>query len=181
MKISNPFKDFDAIEYALLGAFIIYLVLPVPMPSFLGSIIDTPVGYILLFLITVFLFFHSKYILAIVFIVVAYELLRRSANHGIKPLSPIPIQGEKVKKVKHVQFTETNNRVDDKKMAFEEIPSRLHDKELTGDFSAQTTLEESIVKTARNNLGDFDFTGAGLLNSSFKPVFDKADGAASYM
>jgi hypothetical protein len=181
MKISNPFTGFDALEYALLGAFIIYLVLPVPMPSFLRSIIDTPVGYISLFLITVFLFFHSKCILAIVFIIVAYELLRRCSVSTSKPLSPIPVPGERVKKVKHVQFSETNNKVDDKKLAFEEIPSRLHDAELTGDFSTQTTLEENVVKTARNNLGRFDFTGAGLLKSSFKPVYDNAEGAASFV
>ena len=150
------------------------------MPSFLGSMIDTSFGYILLFLIAIFLFFHSNYILAIMFIVVAYELLRRSVKSTSKPLSQIPIPEERVKRDKQVRFSETNNSMDDKKLAFEEIPSRLKSTELTGQFPSQMTLEESIVNTARNNLGIFDFSGAGIVNSSFKPVYDKADGASIF-
>jgi hypothetical protein len=182
MNISNPFKNFDTIEYALLATFIIYLILPIPMPSFLGSIIDTSIGYILLFVVAIFLFFHSNYILAIMFIVVAYELLRRSAKSTSRPISHIPIPETRVKRDKQVRFSETNyTNVDDKKLAFEEIPSRLKSTEMTGHFPSQMTLEESVVSTAKNNLGIFDFSGVGIANSSFKPVYDKADGAASYM
>jgi hypothetical protein len=179
----NPFKKFDNIEYALLAAFVMYLVLPIPMPSFLGSMIDTPIGYIALFLVAVFLFFHSKCILAVVFIAVAYELLRRPATAGRRPLPPIPVPAKKVKTAKHVRFSETteNNVLDNKRMAFEEIPSRLKDKRLTGDFSSDATLEESVVKTARNNLGGIRQTETGFVTSSFKPVYDNAEGVGSYV
>jgi len=44
--------------------------------------IDSSLGMLSIFIITVYLFFHVNPILAVVYIFVAYELLRRSANKG---------------------------------------------------------------------------------------------------
>lgn len=83
--IANPFKTFSVIEIALLIVFIIYLVLPIETPSFLTSSINSPITMVVIFAVTVYLFIYSNPILAILYIFVAYELLRRSAS--FKPIT----------------------------------------------------------------------------------------------
>jgi hypothetical protein len=62
-----------------LVIFILYIVLPIQTPDFLAIAIDSSLGMLSIFIITVYLFFHVNPILAVVYIFVAYELLRRSS------------------------------------------------------------------------------------------------------
>jgi hypothetical protein len=83
--LSNPLKSFSIIEIALLIVFIIYLVLPIETPSFLAGSVNSPITMVVIFAVTVYLFLYSNPILAILYIFVAYELLRRSAS--FKPIT----------------------------------------------------------------------------------------------
>lgn len=67
-------------EYVLLVSFILYLVLPVNIPEPIAKFVETPLGIIGLFLITVALFVYVNPILGVLYIFVAYELLRRSSR-----------------------------------------------------------------------------------------------------
>jgi hypothetical protein len=78
--IPNTFKSFSQLEIVLLVIFILYIVLPIQTPDFLAGAIDSSLGMISIFIVTVYLFFYVNPILAVVYIFVAYELLRRSAN-----------------------------------------------------------------------------------------------------
>jgi len=80
MKFTNPFKTFSSVEIALFVIFVIYIILPIRTPMYLAPFIESPFGLILLFLITLSLFLYTHPILAIIYIFVAYELLRRSAK-----------------------------------------------------------------------------------------------------
>lgn len=80
MDIPNMMKSLSTVEMMLLAGFIIYIVAPVSMPSFLAGIFDSSLGMLMLFVMTLFLFFYVNPILGVVFILVAYELLRRSAQ-----------------------------------------------------------------------------------------------------
>lgn len=91
MDITKFFKSFSPIELSLLVVFIIYIVMPIDTPTFLSGLIDSPVGMVTIFAITLYLFFYANPILAIVYIFVAYELLRRSTT--------------KINNVAMVQFT----------------------------------------------------------------------------
>jgi hypothetical protein len=77
---SNPFKSLSQLELILLLIFVIYLVLPIDTPELLSGIIDSPLGMLSLFILGVYLFFNCNPILAIVYILFAYELLRRSSK-----------------------------------------------------------------------------------------------------
>jgi len=81
MNIPDLFKSFSQLELLLLGIFILYIVLPIQTPSFLSGAIHSSLGMLSIFIITVFLFFHVNPVLAVVYIFVAYELLRRSSNN----------------------------------------------------------------------------------------------------
>jgi len=82
MNIPNLFKSFSPLEIVLLVIFILYIVLPIQTPRFLSVMIDSSLGMLSIFIVTIYLFFHVNPILAVVYIFVAYELLRRSANKG---------------------------------------------------------------------------------------------------
>jgi len=80
MEIPKILKSFTNLELILLGCFIIYVVFPISTPPFLAGFIESSLGMLLLFLVTIFLFFYTNPILGVVFIFVAYELLRRSSH-----------------------------------------------------------------------------------------------------
>lgn len=79
MELPTYFKKFSSLEIAVLVIFIIYLVLPLNTPSFMAFYIDTPLAMVLLFVITLYLFFFTNPVLGVLFIFVAYEILRRSS------------------------------------------------------------------------------------------------------
>lgn len=78
--IPNLFKSFSQLEFALLVIFILYIVLPIQTPNFLAGMVDSSLGMLSIFIVTVYLFFNVNPIIAVVYVFVAYELLRRSAN-----------------------------------------------------------------------------------------------------
>lgn len=78
--IPNMFKSFTKLEISLLVIFILYVILPIQTPDFLAGAIDSSLGMLTVFIITVYLFIYVSPILGVVYIFVAYELLRRSAN-----------------------------------------------------------------------------------------------------
>jgi hypothetical protein len=80
MEIPKILKSFTNLELILLGCFIVYVVFPISTPSFLAGFIESSLGMLVLFLVTIFLFFYTNPILGVIFIFVAYELLRRSSH-----------------------------------------------------------------------------------------------------
>jgi len=81
-------EDVKMPEMILMGLFVVYFVFPISTPLALVPWIDSPIGLVILFVIAVSLFLHMAPIVGILFLLVAYELLRR--NHYTAPASPIP-------------------------------------------------------------------------------------------
>lgn len=79
MDITKMFKSFSPLELSLLILFIIYLVLPINTPNCLKGPVESPLGLVTILGVTLYLFFYAKPILAILYVFVAYEILRRSA------------------------------------------------------------------------------------------------------
>ena len=81
MDFQNNIKSFTPIEITLLIIFILFIIMPVQIPVFIGPIVNSPLGILCIFTITLFLFLYSNPILAIVYIFVGYELIRRTSAH----------------------------------------------------------------------------------------------------
>ena len=79
MKFSNFTRGLSPIEIALFVIFVVYLVFPFKTPRAIAPVIGSPLGLMIMFVVVVFLFFHTNPILGILYIFVAYELIRRSA------------------------------------------------------------------------------------------------------
>ena len=80
MNVPSALKSLSNLEISALIVFVFYLVMPIHMPASVASMIDSPLGMASIFFITVYLFLYSNPILAILYVFVAYEMLRRSSN-----------------------------------------------------------------------------------------------------
>lgn len=54
--------------------------MPIPTPNFLAGVLDSSLGMLVLFVVAIFLFFYVNPVLGVVFLFVAYEMLRRSSQ-----------------------------------------------------------------------------------------------------
>ena len=79
MKFSDLYKNATSLEIALFLIFVVYLIFPIQTPAFMAGYVDSPLGMAVLFIVTIYLFFYSIPILGVLYIFVAYELLRRSS------------------------------------------------------------------------------------------------------
>ena len=81
----------------MLALFIIYLVLDIYPPELVASYIDTSLGMVGILLITLYVFINFNPILGVVFLFVAYEIVRRSArvNNRVPMMLHTPYQTKK--------------------------------------------------------------------------------------
>ncbi len=80
MNLPTFLKKFSAIETVLMVLFVLFIIVPVEMPVSLANIVDSPLGMVVLFGITLSLFLYFNPILGVLYILVAYELLHRSSK-----------------------------------------------------------------------------------------------------
>ena len=93
-----PVKVPTKMESVILVLFILYLVLPIETPEVLAFCVDSSLGLLLVFVVAVYLFFHSHPVIAVLFIFVAYELFKRSCKVTNKDKTIMEHTEEQVKK-----------------------------------------------------------------------------------
>jgi hypothetical protein len=71
--------SFSPIEITLLVLFIFYLTFNIETPIVIAEVIESPFGLLTLSVLLMFLFFYGNPIIAVLFVFVAYELLKRSS------------------------------------------------------------------------------------------------------
>ena len=160
------FQKISVPEFALLVVFIVYILFPISTPMEIAPLIDSPLGYVGIFVITLLLFVYTSPILGVLYIFVAYELIRRSSIQGSLRQHPQQLSGEHSTQYMptHVPKVITTQEAKDTEMASMN-PSR------------ETTLEEEIVDL-RAPIGKSD--PVKYTESSFKPVADKLVGASLF-
>lgn len=136
------------LEVVLFVVFVLYLIFPVPTPSFIIQYINSNISIALIIILTLYMLFYTTPVLAILTVFVAYELLRRS-NQGSAP-----------KGVIHHSPSQWQKDAEMRKM----------------NPPAVTTLEEQVISVmAPVGKGEsvlYENT------SSFKPTQDKIAGAS---
>ena len=102
MKLLNTFKKMTKLEVALSILFVLFIILPLNVPDLFANLIDTSLGMIVIFGLAVYMFFHVNPVVAVLFVFVAYELLRRSSNKTGKAIiqKHTPTQQKKDEKMK---------------------------------------------------------------------------------
>lgn len=136
-------------EIVLFILFVLYVVFPMDMPMPIASVIDSALGMVGLFAIAVYMFVYGNPVLGVLFLFVAYELVRRSANTTARTAI--------------IQYTPSQTKKD---AVLTSLNAPLEEK----------TLEEEMVDI-RAPIGKT--SPAEYLESEFKPVTDKLIAGAS--
>jgi hypothetical protein len=159
MKLVDTITSMPPLEMGLLFLFVIYIIFPMHTPASVASMVDTPLGMIVIFCVTLFLFFYTNPILGILYILVAYELIRRSSKTGGLNVNDI---GNGSATTSIIQYTRTQAQKDAEMKAMNPPQSR--------------TLEEEVIQ----NRAPIPHVNAPAGQpSSFKPVCDKTISGAS--
>jgi hypothetical protein len=97
MIFSSYYQSLSKMDFGMLALFIIYLVLDIYPPELVASYIDTSLGMVGILLITLYVFINFNPILGVVFLFVAYEIVRRSArvNNRVPMMLHTPSQAKK--------------------------------------------------------------------------------------
>ena len=107
MILPTFFKKLSIIEMFLMVIFILFIIFPIEIPESFANIIDSPLGMVLIFGITLSLFLMFNPILGVLYILVAYELLRRSSTITARPtmIEYTPTQENKNRELKKMNPT----------------------------------------------------------------------------
>ncbi len=97
MDFSSYYQTLSKMEFGMLALFIIYLVVDIYPPEIIASYVDTSIGMLLVLLTTLYVFMTYNPILGVVFLFVAYEIVRRSArvNNRVPMILHTPSQAKK--------------------------------------------------------------------------------------
>ena len=103
--MDNLFKKDHMGQLVLAILLIIYLIMGYKTPEPVASMIDSLVGKIIIFIIVIYMFMHCHPILAVLALLVAFDLIRRSSSAtGLDALQRFAPSEEK----KSSQFTAFN-------------------------------------------------------------------------
>ncbi len=80
MSYINYLNKIPLVEKILAGLFVIYITMPIEMPSLISNMIDTEFGIVMIFAIALSLFCYTSPIVYVLYLFVAYELIRRSSK-----------------------------------------------------------------------------------------------------
>ena len=130
-------------ELVLVVLFIIYLIMGLKTPEPVAGIVDTLVGKIVIFIMIIYLFMHSNPILAVLALLVGFDLIRRSSMAtGIDALQKFAPSEEK----KSSQFT-----------AFNQFPYTLEQEvvaKMAPIMKSGSSLSQASYKPLLDNLYD---------------------------
>jgi hypothetical protein len=152
MKLSDFTKSLSPLEIATLLVFVIYIIFPFNSPAFLSGVVNTPIGLVVVLVIALYLFFYTNPVLGIVFIFVAYELIRRSSLVKTGAADNYMIRSSPSENQKAIEMNDMN-------------PVRT------------ITLEEDVIaKMAPAQ----DFHHDSAIDTGFKPTTERIVGASVY-
>jgi len=152
MDFKKIFKSLSKLEVLLLIVFIIYIVFPIETPSYLMTSVVSPLGMLIIFITSVYLFFHANSIVAVIYVLVAYELLRRSSQKNGKVI---------LKEYKpHRNPTKNhNNGIANPNSIFN--PSKNN-----GTFDSSLVLENMVPNMNNSNMMNPDLNNIPIITSS---------------
>lgn len=188
MKLPAILKSISLIEIVVIVIFALYIIFPIPTPSGISSYIESPLGMVSIVLVLIYLFINSNPILAVLFIFVGYELLRRSSKSNVL-MNPLEKRIDVRPMVKPSIVTTIQDKPNPDPMPtgtgnnnayiqFTQPDSEREQEMIDANIPLNSPiLEVEIVKEMApvGHGGPISFTDSG-----FKPVSDNLKGAANF-
>ena len=123
----------SVLEIVLVAFFLLAIFAPYEIPATIGTVIDSSLGMIILFLITLGLFVYFHPVLGIVYLGVAYELIRRSSL-GLKH---VPI----------IQYTPSQDKKDAEMNSYNPPSFTSLEEEVVAKRSPDSIRSGPVVET----------------------------------
>jgi len=150
----DSLKSMSSTEIILVVIFVIYIVFPIKTPQMIAPMVDNPIGVLVIFMVTIYLFFFSNPVLGVLYIFVGYELIRRST------------------------FVMAGNSTVNYALNQQYLPSQSKKnaelQRMNPPPIMQSTLEESVI----SKMAPTPHPGVDGEKYTFKPVSDKVVGAS---
>ena len=152
MKTPESLKNMSIIEILLFVLFVLYIVLPINTPISIKSFVNSSMGLVFFFCVTMILFVYTNPILGVLYILVVYEAIRRSSD------------------------TVDNSR----SIVMEYQPSQAAKDEILQKMNpvrTEKTVEEEVIEARApiNKTQSVDF-----VQTTFKPISKAVEGASKY-
>jgi len=152
MKTPESLKNMSITEILLFVLFVLYIILPINTPVSMKPFINSPMGLVFFFCVTMVLFVYMNPILGVLYILVVYEAIRRSSE------------------------TVDNSR----SIVMEYQPSQATKDEILQKMNPvrnEKTVEEEVIEARApiNKTQSIDF-----VQTTFKPISKAVEGASKY-
>jgi len=107
MKFQSLMNSLSNVETGLIVVFIFYLAMPIQLPDVLSNMVESSLGTVAIFGLSIYLFFNANPLVAVLFVMVAYELFHRCCNATgkVAMLKYTPTQARKDNKMKSMNPT----------------------------------------------------------------------------
>jgi len=122
------------VETAVIVMLISYLALPIQLPDMFANMVDSPMGTIGIFILSVYLFFNANPLVAVLFVFVAYEMFRRSSNATGKAAM--------------IKYTPTQARKDDKMKKMNPVKTVSLEEEVVNEMAPVGKSDVSVFTTS---------------------------------
>ena len=178
MKFTSVFNDFSTNDFYLLGLFVLYLVVPFHTPRFIYNFLVHPVGLIFLLCTAVYIFFSVPHILAILYVLVIYELLRRDGNDSTTYRESKQANEMRTQSYKYATDPALVESVESRASATNELKIQKHieDREPKPEhYSSSESLEENMVK----QMAPIEYARSGN-SDNFKPIAENNLGGSAF-
>uniref|UniRef100_A0A6C0B7C4 Uncharacterized protein n=1 Tax=viral metagenome TaxID=1070528 RepID=A0A6C0B7C4_9ZZZZ len=179
MKLTSPFKDFTMPEYWLFGLFIVYLVVPFQTPKFIHTILTNPIGLIFLLTVAAAMFFMTPMILAVLFVLVIYELIRRDGSDANSYRTDKSVHDNHTQQYKYVSDNIKNNSVHVKGPILN-MPTESHEPpKQTKSESVYLSIGDSLEEVMVGQMAPTEYA-ATVSSSDFKPISENNVGGSVF-
>jgi hypothetical protein len=178
MKFTSVFNDFSTNDFYLLGLFVVYLVIPFHTPSFIYNFLVHPVGLIFLLCTAVYMFFSVPHILAILYVLVIYELLRRDGNDSTTYRESKQANEMRTQSYKYATDPAFVESVDSRASATNELKMQKHieDSESRPEhYSSSESLEENMIML----MSPLEYASGGS-GDDFRPIDENKMGGSAF-
>jgi hypothetical protein len=134
MKFLSFMDSLTNVETAVIVMLISYLALPIQLPDMFANMVDSPMGTIGIFILSVYLFFNANPLVAVLFVFVAYEMFRRSSNATGKAAM--------------IKYTPTQARKDDKMKKMNPVKTVSLEEEVVNEMAPVGKSDVSVFTTS---------------------------------
>jgi hypothetical protein len=134
MKFLSFMDSLTNVETAVIVMLISYLALPIQLPDMFANMVDSPMGTIGIFILSVYLFFNANPLIAVLFVFVAYEMFRRSSNATGKAAM--------------IKYTPTQARKDDKMKKMNPVKTVSLEEEVVNEMAPVGKSDVSVFTTS---------------------------------